>query len=153
MTQFFHAYHGVSDRDLQVRMARVYRRRCPSLNWTAPHCSQPRRPGKIRVGIVSAFLDGNTIGRLWNGLISRLDPNRFDVTIYVYRSLSTGDAHPLAKRANRVRTLPQNHVFAREIVAPLRPSKIQGSFNKIRSRDPCVCFVQETLRGTNYNMS
>ena len=48
-TNFYLAYHGDSDRELQIKTAAAYQRICPSLQYVAAHCAQPhdreRPPG------------------------------------------------------------------------------------------------------------
>jgi hypothetical protein len=53
---FYLAYHGQDDRDLQRKLADVFLAANPSLGWTAPHCvGPPRADGRrLRVGFVSA---------------------------------------------------------------------------------------------------
>jgi predicted O-linked N-acetylglucosamine transferase (SPINDLY family) len=77
------AYHGLDDRALQERLAAFYMQACPSLAWTAPHCTRgPRRAGRLRVGFVSSLLHHHTIGKLTRGLIARLARDRFEVTVF-----------------------------------------------------------------------
>lgn len=84
-TNFLFAYHGVDDRPLQERIAQFYLRACPDLGWTAPHCTaKPRgRSGdRIRLGVASAFFTGHTIAKLFEGLITSLSWDRFEVVLF-----------------------------------------------------------------------
>ena len=77
---FFLAYHGESERELQVKAARMCSQVLPSLAATAPHCSlATRRPGRIRVGFISRYLVAHSIGKTTRGLIEQLDRARFEV--------------------------------------------------------------------------
>jgi protein O-GlcNAc transferase len=86
-TNFYSAYHGLNDRDLQARLAALYLRATPSLAYVAPHCQQKdsslsplagrgvggeglARP--LRVGFVSRFLHMHTIGEVNVGIIRNL---------------------------------------------------------------------------------
>jgi len=76
------ACHGRDDRPLQESWAFFYRRACPELSFVADHCREPEAPkGRIRLGIVSAFLHDHTIGRLNRGFIERLDRSRFKLVV------------------------------------------------------------------------
>jgi predicted O-linked N-acetylglucosamine transferase (SPINDLY family) len=61
-TCFFLAYHGLNDRDLQVKIARTYDHLFP-LRHTAPHCQRVGTPGgRRRVGFLSAFFYNHSVG-------------------------------------------------------------------------------------------
>jgi protein O-GlcNAc transferase len=86
MTNFYFAYQGVNDVDLQSLTAKFYLNACPRLAWTAPHCSAPAaspatgdRAGKLRVGFVSTSLFEHTIGKFYHGIIQKLARDRFEV--------------------------------------------------------------------------
>ena len=61
---FYLAYHGRNDVHLQKKIAALFQRAIPSLNFTAHHCeaARQRRGGPIRVGIVSRFFHGHSVG-------------------------------------------------------------------------------------------
>jgi protein O-GlcNAc transferase len=61
-------------------VARVLARASPQLDWTAAHARAPRRPGgRIRVGFISHYLRGHSIGRTAAGLVARLSREQFEV--------------------------------------------------------------------------
>lgn len=77
---FYLAYHGLNNRELQTQIARMYESACPALLWSAPHCRQKtRRPGPIRVGFISRYLRQHSIGKTTRGLIAQLNRDRFRV--------------------------------------------------------------------------
>jgi predicted O-linked N-acetylglucosamine transferase (SPINDLY family) len=81
-TSFHLAYHGCNDRDLQVKMAQVYERACPSLLYTAPHClNGPRtyRPDKIKIGFISKYFKNHSISRTTLGVLANLTREKFRV--------------------------------------------------------------------------
>ncbi|MDH4190962.1 MAG: hypothetical protein OEW21_12235, partial [Betaproteobacteria bacterium] len=82
---FFLAYHGLNDRALVTRVARLFLRACPSLGFEAAHCAQPaprRRDARIRLGFVSAHLSEHTIGKLMMGVIGNLPRDVFDICVF-----------------------------------------------------------------------
>jgi len=87
-TNFFLAYHGLDDRVLQEKTARLYAQACPSLHYVAPALGSGRtQPGsRVRVGFVSLHLRDHTIGKLFRGLIANLDGSSFEVVVITRRS-------------------------------------------------------------------
>lgn len=82
-TNFFLAYHGENDRDLQQSYAdfaaRAIDRVAP--HWRAPLSPRPRR-ARVRVGFASAFFHVGTVGRYFSRWITDLDRDRFEVYVY-----------------------------------------------------------------------
>ncbi|ACB77232.1 tetratricopeptide repeat protein [Opitutus terrae] len=83
VASFYLAYHGQDDRDLMELIGELYRDRWPELSFVSPHVAgwhSPTGTGrKIRVGFLSAFLTGHTIGKLYQGFLRHLDRQRFEV--------------------------------------------------------------------------
>lgn len=76
---FFLSYHGLDNRNLQTRIAQLYENACPSLLWTAPHCSTPRiHPDRIRIGFISKFMFHHSIGRITQGVLANLSREQFE---------------------------------------------------------------------------
>jgi protein O-GlcNAc transferase len=74
------AYHGENDRELQIKAARLFQKAMPSLVFTAPHCRySQRRPGRLRIGILSRFLYRHSIARTTMGLVEQIDRRAFEV--------------------------------------------------------------------------
>jgi len=73
-TNFFLAYHGLNDRDLQVKIALFFEKSCPSLLYEAPHCALPRpaAKSKIRVGFFSKFVHLHSVSRCYSGIVEAL---------------------------------------------------------------------------------
>jgi uncharacterized protein (TIGR03032 family) len=75
-TNFFSAYLGHNDRDVQRNLAKIYR---------APQPVQAGFPqgrhGRLRVGFLSAHLCDHTIGRLNLGRVERLDRRQFETIV------------------------------------------------------------------------
>ncbi|MDD5335612.1 MAG: tetratricopeptide repeat protein [Rhodoferax sp.] len=73
-TNFFLAYHGCNDRDLQVKIAKLYEKSCPALLYQSPHCASPRSnaQAKIRVGFLSKFVQLHSVSRCYGGIVEAL---------------------------------------------------------------------------------
>ncbi len=114
-------YQGFDDRSLAEKIARFYRRSCPRLSWTAPHCRDGDRksPGRRpRVGICSKYLNRHTIGLLFEGVIQRLAA-RGGIELVILRA--PGRIDDVSKRiddaADAVIRLPADLARAQEIIA------------------------------------
>lgn len=76
---FYLCYQGLNDRDLQSKLARLYRKlHC----GTQCMAHKPRSARRIRVGFVSAFFTDHTIGHLNRGIIAGLDRSQFEVFVF-----------------------------------------------------------------------
>ena len=73
-TNFFLAYHGLNDRDLQVKIAKLHEKSSPSLLYQSPHCAFPRSTtdAKIRVGFLSKFIHSHSVSRCYGGIVEAL---------------------------------------------------------------------------------
>jgi len=120
---FFLAYHGRNDCRLQARAAALLAAAVPSLITSAAHCAAPvRREGRIRIGIVSAFLFDHSIGATTRGLVDRLSRDRFEV-IVLRLPPPRHDAIAASIRAAADRTvdLDPDHSIAQGQIASLEP--------------------------------
>jgi len=80
---FFLAYQGEDDRELQADYARLTRR---LLGNACPELSGPRQlsvTGRLRVGFASCFLRDCTVGHYFRSWITDLDSERFEVWVYL----------------------------------------------------------------------
>lgn len=82
---FYLAYHNNNDKQVMIALARFFCERIPELSFTSPHIHQWSAPlaaeRRIRVGFISKFLVGHTIGKLYQGYISHLDRSKFEVVV------------------------------------------------------------------------
>jgi len=119
ITPFYLAYHGKNDRSLQESLAALHRLACPSLDYVAPHCDGGRSPSneRIRIGVVSASLYNHSVGIVTEGLLTKLDPERFSVTAFGIRPPFDSVSGAIAENAAEWVTLPRELAAARQAVA------------------------------------
>ncbi len=81
---FFLAYQGRNDRDLQARYAAMVARavEAGAPQWREPLPAHPVTGRRIRVGFASAFLHVGTVGRYFSSWITELPRDRFEVFVY-----------------------------------------------------------------------
>ncbi len=120
-SNFYLAFHGLNDRELQAGFARLYRQACPSLDFVAPHCARPRAPGgRLRVGLISRFFHNHSIGRTSRGLFARLSRERFEVTaIFVAPTVDDDYSRDIRAQAERSLVVPQDLAEARRLIGAL----------------------------------
>jgi CRISPR-associated protein Csy1 len=119
-TNFYLAYQGQNDRDLQRRYGDLHRK---VLEPAAPQFFQPRpkRAGgeRLRVGFFSHFFFNCTAGRYFSSWITHLDPRRFEKFVYYTNEWVADDSRAIAAGAHTFRHLPGRplHVLARQILS------------------------------------
>lgn len=118
---FYLAYHGLPNGDLHRAIAARLLEACPELAWMAPHCEFRRpRAGRLRIGILSKFLRGHSIGRTTRGLVEQLDRQRFEVIAISIPPLVDDDlSRAIRGAADRFVPLPRSLEAAREAIAAL----------------------------------
>ncbi|WP_333874558.1 tetratricopeptide repeat protein [Methylobacter sp.] len=116
---FYLAYHGLNDRDLQVKVAKYYEQACPALLYDAPHCAQPKSgtPGKTRVGFLSKFLYSHSVSLCFSKIIESLSLEGSFETALI-------SSHPIDDKIysgfiGKRLQLPNNLILAREMIAEL----------------------------------
>lgn len=118
-TNFYLAYHGLNDHDLQIKVAKYYEQACPSLLYVAPHCAKPasdtQRP--IRVGVFSRFFYSHSVSLCFSKVIVALSLNgRFEVTLISEHAIDETIYSGFVGRRLRV---PNNLARAKEAIAGL----------------------------------
>lgn len=118
-TNFYLAYHGMSNRTLQIKTAQMYRRVVPSLDYVAEHCIDPcRSDGKIRIGLISQFFYNHSIGRTSRGFFAKLSRDTFDVTaIFIAPTVQDEYSEFIKQHAHRSIVVPQDLQAARALIA------------------------------------
>ena len=118
-TNFFLAYHGLNDRDLQVKVAKYYEQACPSLLYIAPHCIKPKPDAakKICVGFLSRFLYKHSVSLCYSKIIEALSlKGQFQVSLISNQPI---DEKFYTEFVGQRMQLPYNLVRAREMIAAL----------------------------------
>jgi protein O-GlcNAc transferase len=118
---FYLAYHGICNRDLHMKLARVFRAATPDLDWTAPQCRAPRtRTGRIKIGFISQFMHNHSIGKTTRGLVAELCRDRFEIyVVNIPPVLLDETANWIKDRADHWITLPADLIQARLQLAAL----------------------------------
>ena len=120
LPNFYLAYHGRNDRDIQALIAEAYLALCPSLAWSAPHCGISRpvtSGGKIKIGFFSVFLHEHSIRYIAEGVIQTLDRELFDVTVFGTQDETNVSVFGETSEANRYVKVPNRLAAARSIIA------------------------------------
>lgn len=123
---FLLAYHGLDDRALRTALAQLYRRACPALAFTAPHCrgAPGAAGGRIRLGVVSSFFRDHTIGKLNIGLVEKLPRDRFEVTLFAVPARTDALTRRYRAAADRYVELPAGLWEARAAIAEAAPDAL-----------------------------
>lgn len=125
-SNFYLAYQGENDRQLQSRYAALAARALDSVDpvWRAPMSAAAPAGRKIRIGFVSALLRECTVGRYFARWLTDLDREHFEVCVY---SLSAGvDAvtTAIAARADRVHTFGGGEALPSTIAPVIRSERL-----------------------------
>lgn len=118
VANFFLAYHGQNDIELQQKLAAVCLTMSPSLAYTAAHRRAPvtRQGRRIRLGVMSSYAGDHTVDKLTRGLIERLAHDRFEIVAFTTRDFSDGTPPGIVAAADRVSRLPRRLGEARRAV-------------------------------------
>ena len=120
-TNFFLSYHGLNNRELNIKVAKLYETACPALTWTAPHClKRTRQPGRIRVGFISRHLRSHSIGKTTRGLLAKLSRDEFEAIALFVPPLSDDEVAKFIREASdRALVVPATLEAARQAIADL----------------------------------
>jgi protein O-GlcNAc transferase len=124
VANFYIAYNGIDDRELQEKLSTFYLSISDTLPWVAPHCLAPKPwdgKRKLRIGFLSTFLrTGHTIGKLYKGIIAEIPRDRFEVTLIHVGEKPLPDQKPLDEAADYVLRTPKDTIEkTRKAVADL----------------------------------
>ncbi|MGH8799691.1 MAG: tetratricopeptide repeat protein, partial [Casimicrobiaceae bacterium] len=116
---FFLAYQGCDDRDLQARYAAIAASAVDAVapQWRVPIAARPLAGRRVRVGFASAFFHTGTCGRYFKSWITDLDRQRFEVFVYHLWPGIDDVAQATAERADHFRTFAANRSRP-SVVAP-----------------------------------
>lgn len=89
-TSFYLAYHGMNDKDLQIKLAEAYVAMCPSLDSAV----EPSEAvgGRIKIGFLSKFFYNHSVGNSFKKLIAHLSRSgEFEVVLIGLGGKSNSD--------------------------------------------------------------
>ncbi len=138
ISNFILALHGFDERPIREMIASFYLSICPQLTWTSPKLQKRRRNEKIKLGMVSRFLHDHTIGRLYSGIIEKLDKNRFDIFIFRFQHRADAISRRIDRCAKKVAVLPPDIFKARERIAD---AELDILFYPEIGMDPLTYFI------------
>lgn len=118
-TNFFLAYHGLDDLPLQRKYAALYEKACPSLLYEGSLRRKMVKFSvgeKIRIGFISKYLKGHSIGKTSYGIIKYLDRNQFEVVVIFLGPPSDQMGRAIASAADEVLVLPNELRSARQMI-------------------------------------
>lgn len=119
-TNFYLAYQGANDVDLQRRYGEFHHR---VLSPAVPEFFRPLAPrpraGRLRVGFLSHFFFNCTAGRYFSSWITHLDRGRFESFVYYTNEWVADDTRRIAAAASTFRHLPGRPLYtlAQEVAA------------------------------------
>src|SRR5215467_2623526 len=121
-SNFFLAYQGEDDRELQARYAALVARALDQADpaWRAPLAPHPVAGRKIRVGFISALLRQGTVGQYFTRWLTDLDRERFEVCFYPLGNNVDAVTSAIKDRADRVRAFVGGDAFPSAIVPVIR---------------------------------
>jgi protein O-GlcNAc transferase len=75
-SNFYLAFHGLNNRDIQKKVARFYGDACPSLLYTAPHCLKSgNKASRRRIGFFSKFIYRHSVSMSFAKVVDVLSQN------------------------------------------------------------------------------
>ncbi|HQU17702.1 MAG TPA: tetratricopeptide repeat protein [Fimbriimonadaceae bacterium] len=122
MTNFYLAYHKDNEKPIQEEIVAAYLSACPELGFVAPHCeggSRRSAGGRVRLGVISAFMRSHTIGKLYAPMLERLDRERIELVWVPLNSQRDEITESLRRRADEVAVVPLQWKAARDAIGAL----------------------------------
>lgn len=137
-TNFYMAYHGQNDKDLQEQFGKFFKD-LPKI------VLNPNRPphAKPRIGFISRLLRSrHTIGRLYQGIINKLSREKFDVTFFgINETFSRMDPIEMQPGDETV-WLPENQLA--ESIEMIQKYELDVLFYTDIGMDPHTYFLAHT---------
>ena len=84
------SYQDCCNREIMERVGAMFRAACPSLSYTAPHCTEPYsgKDGRLRIGFVSRFFQSNSVGRCFHGIPRFHGRDDVEITAFTFTDKS-----------------------------------------------------------------
>lgn len=138
IANFMLALHGVDEKPIRKMLSRFYLHICPQLAWSSPILGKKKRNKRIRLGMVCRYLHNHTIGRLYGGLIDKIDKSSFDLFIFRFDRQDDSVSRSIDHCAREVVWLPQDIFAARERIAA---AELDVLFFPEIGMDPLTYFI------------
>jgi protein O-GlcNAc transferase len=122
MPNFYLAYHGLNDREIQSEIAATYLALCPDLAAVAGHCSNPSaKPAgaRLKIGFISKFFHSHSVRFISEGIITGLDRALFEVHVIANRPEEEVNLFPDGARADGHWVFTEDLAATRDLVARL----------------------------------
>ena len=119
-TNFYLAYHGLNDLDLQIKVAKFYEKACPSLLYSSPFYMElgPLSQQKIRIGFLSKFLYDHSVSRCFGRVIEEISQKENLEVILISSQTIDGEVYSRF-HGTKIR-LPENLNLARQAITELK---------------------------------
>ncbi len=118
---FYIAYHGLNDKEFQIKLAAFYEQAAPFLSYTAPHCEPGHRKshhsGKMKIGWVSNNFKNHVVGNIIKGIIAHLSKDKFQNVVFFLTSELDDVSTFIQKHAEHSEILPLDLTLARQQIA------------------------------------
>jgi protein O-GlcNAc transferase len=111
-TNFFAAYQGENDRDLNANLGRIYRGVDLCKGGRVDHAGS-----RLRIGFLSAYFRDHTIGRLNLGRVQHLPREQFEVVVLSVGHHEDEMAQAFRKAADKYVVVPREVAKARQLIA------------------------------------
>jgi len=119
-TNFLLPYHGLDDKEIQLKISEMYLKVCPFLTFEAPHVRSwmaGLEGGIPRIGFVSSFFHTHTISLLNKSLINGLPKARFEVFIFSFSEVEDSHSQGFKTGGLKFISLPKRIDEARQRIA------------------------------------
>jgi len=131
------SYDQYDNLELNKKIVDLYRKIYPELN----QCFARKNDNeKIKIGFISEFFSNHTIGKLYQGIIFKLDRRKFD--IYVFHSRNTKKSVLFDKF--------KNAEIKSDIKNIILPTKFQEKINMINSKMLDIVFFPDIGMSTEF---
>lgn len=121
---FYLAYQGGDDRDLQTRYGDWFARTIDGIDAGARAPIEARSGGdRIRVGFVSRFLTNSTVGMYFGSWVKDLDPTRFEAFVYLVGTRPDAVTEAIAV-GSTFRAFPTRGASAADLVRAIRADRL-----------------------------
>ena len=78
---FFLSYHNKNNLNLIKKTSELYRKLLPNINYVSKNLKNSKKR-KIKIGFISEYLTGHTVGKLFGGLIKNINKDKFEVVLF-----------------------------------------------------------------------